>query len=67
LPPKELLSELLRADRSVNNYESLIGKLNDSPDFREKLLQGILEIVPQLVNEDIVLTERGFKIFMALY
>ena len=51
----------------IGQYESLIKKLADSQDFKEKLLQIILEIVPQLINDSIEVTERGFKVFMTLY
>jgi hypothetical protein len=45
----------------------LLSKLEDSVEFREKLHQGILEMVPQLINDSVEVTEKGFKNFMALY
>jgi len=67
LPTRELLLSLLKADRDISKYESLLVKLDGSPELREKILKNILELMPQLVKEDIEITERGFKVFMALY
>ena len=58
---------MLNADRTLNQYESLIGKLDGSNEFRQKLLKCILQITPLLVQDDVAITERGFKVFMALY
>jgi hypothetical protein len=67
LPIRELLLDILKADKILNKYEALIAKLDGSPEIREKMLKSILELMPQLVKEEIEVTERGFKVFMALY
>ena len=67
MPIRELLLDILKADKIFNKYEALIAKLDGSPEIREKMLKSILELMPQLVKEEIEVTERGFKVFMALY
>lgn len=64
---RELLGLILQVEQNCNRFESLLNKLEDSLDFKQRLFDVMLEFVPKLCEESIPVTETGFKFFVTIY